>query len=262
MVTNDPEKNLAIRELRRGKRVHDEPASSQKVVKLDLHAACDAGVYYEGAFADLSTKRQFVKYYRRASDDFDREIQDIDFAQCEADALCLEEVVFGMRGNWWYEFCIVVDPDTDKALDDQTDGFDVPFGKKHASSQTATPLARCAGVPIPPPEPPPAHLLIEAGLPAPQATPPPTAPAPPPAPNPAADNASSQPTSPAAPVADADQAPSQHVVPGGPTNSAAPTSKYGMMGSKKRCIHTGVWWKGFSIQNIYWNVRKSSVAII
>ena len=29
MVTNDPEKNLAIRELRRGKRVHDEPASSQ-----------------------------------------------------------------------------------------------------------------------------------------------------------------------------------------------------------------------------------------
>ena len=70
---------------------------------------------------------------------FDHEAPGIDFRRCYLAGIAWQEVVCGMKGTWWYEFCEVVDPHSMQPKKDQTDGAGNPFGVPQASSQAAPP---------------------------------------------------------------------------------------------------------------------------
>ena len=76
--------------------------ASQNVVRLDLHDAYQAGKYHEGSHADLSTITAFDNYYR--GQEGLAACDATDFAQCRILARDWNEVVFGFKGAWWYDF--------------------------------------------------------------------------------------------------------------------------------------------------------------
>ena len=101
-------------------------------------------MYKPGTFVDLSSDDKFDSYFspsmRRLSG-LDEGTSYVDLEACKRSALAFDEVIFGLKGMWWYPFAQVIDPNTGLAMSTQRDGQGDHFGRqavpppKLASSQ-------------------------------------------------------------------------------------------------------------------------------
>ena len=93
------------------------PRSSQKVVRLDIHALNASGKFNENKIVDLSTKEAFDEYYRAAGTDFPDEAKDagIDLDKCRVTAANWQEVIYGVKGRWWLPYAEVINEFLDSA---------------------------------------------------------------------------------------------------------------------------------------------------
>jgi len=61
---------------------------------------------------------------------FDKDTSDADLEACKRSALAFDEVIFGLKGTWWYPFAQVIDPNTGLAMSTQRDGQGDHFGRQ------------------------------------------------------------------------------------------------------------------------------------
>ena len=119
-----------------------KPASCQIVVAIDLHDCFDAGLYNDGTFVDLSAELNFDRYFSG----FDGTGTEVDVEECKWAALAFDEVIFGVKGPWWYPFTEVIDPDCGVGM--------IPFGNPQQPPQWASSQATDKS-PLPSPTAPP-----------------------------------------------------------------------------------------------------------
>ena len=93
------------------------PRSSQKVVRLDIHALNASGKFNENKIVDLSTKEAFDEYYSAAGTDFPDEAKEagIDLDKCRVTAANWQEVIYGVKGRWWLPYVEVINELLDSA---------------------------------------------------------------------------------------------------------------------------------------------------
>ena len=93
------------------------PRSSQKVVRLDIHALNASGKFNENKIVDLSTKEAFDEYYSAAGTDFPDEAKEagIDLDKCRVTAANWQEVIYGVKGRWWLPYAEVINELLDSA---------------------------------------------------------------------------------------------------------------------------------------------------
>ena len=130
-------------------------------VRLDLFALWRAGYLTETSFADISTENKFDAYFQGA---FGRDWLNenyIEYSNACAASCRLQDLLMGIRGRWWMQFCVVITHGDAVAADqtayrtcESTETFGTyvkRFYRQTSSSSAASRRSLSYGGPLPDP---------------------------------------------------------------------------------------------------------------